>query len=225
MTQGGTFGNDKLTHFHVLRQPVHPAFILIILLSRPKKMLAKHKNVVRKVALLHKNLLLTLCHLIITMYCMKLIMDSDCLIKLTKAKLKELVCNNFSVIIPQIVKKEVIDNAVGFPDAELIKENLNKGLITLARQKPATIKGEDAVLKLFKDRDFDAICSDDKRFIKKLRYFNIPFITPSVFIVILIKKKKLTLKDARKKLDTLSHFISDDEYNTVKIILNNWREK
>lgn len=168
---------------------------------------------------------MTSCHLIITMYYMKLIMDSDCLIKLTKAKLKELVCNNFSIIIPQIVKNEVIDNAVGFPDAEVIKGNLDKGLITTASKKQAIGKGEDAALKLYKDGGFDAICSDDKRFIKKLRYFNIPFITPSVFIGILLKKKKLTLKDARKKLDILSYFISDDEYNTVKIILDTWRKK
>tara|TARA_B100000315_G_C14514751_1_gene558652 strand:+ start:207 stop:779 length:573 start_codon:yes stop_codon:yes gene_type:complete len=168
---------------------------------------------------------LTFCHLIITMYCMKLIMDSDCLIKLTKARLKELVCKNFDIFIPQTVKREVIDNAAGYPDAEAIKENLEKGLVTLAKQKKTAVKGEDAVYEVFKEGPFDAICSDDKRFIKRLRFFDIPYITPSVFIGILIKKREITLKEAHKKLIALSLFISDDEYNAVKIILENWREQ
>jgi hypothetical protein len=40
---------------------------------------------------------------------MKLLMDADCLIKLTKAGLKELVCRQDTVVIPNIVKYEVVD--------------------------------------------------------------------------------------------------------------------
>jgi hypothetical protein len=54
---------------------------------------------------------------------MKVLMDADCLIKLTKAKLKEIVCNNFSVFIPQAVENEVVDNAGEHPDAIIIKKN------------------------------------------------------------------------------------------------------
>lgn len=150
-------------------------------------------------------------------------MDADCLIKLTKAKLKELVCKNFTVIIPQIVKEEVIDNAQGYPDASVIEKNLGKDLLTVNKPVSSSKKGEDAIFTIYQGGEFDAICSDDKRFIKRLRLFDIPYITPSVFIAILLRSGKLTILEAGKKLDSLSPFISDDEYNTIKLILENWR--
>ena len=41
---------------------------------------------------------------------MKLLMDADCLIKLTKAGLKETVCQSDTVFIPAIVVREVVDD-------------------------------------------------------------------------------------------------------------------
>jgi len=154
---------------------------------------------------------------------MKVLMDTDCLIKLTKSKLKELVCRNFSVIIPQVVKEEVIDNAEEHPDAMIIKGNIETGLLSINKKQSSAQKGEDAVFTIFQQGKFDAVCSDDKRFIKRLRLFDIPYITPSVFIAILLKKGKLTIKEAHKKLDSLSPFVSEDEYNAIKLVLDNWR--
>ncbi|MCX5718529.1 MAG: hypothetical protein NT055_00950 [Nitrospirae bacterium] len=154
---------------------------------------------------------------------MKVLMDTDCLIKLTKSKLKELVCRNFSVIIPQVVKEEVIDNAEEHPDAMIIKGNIETGLLGINKTQSSAQKGEDAVFTIFQQGKFDAVCSDDKRFIKRLRLFDIPYITPSVFIAILLKKGKLTIKEAHKKLDSLSPFVSEDEYNAIKLVLDNWR--
>ncbi len=157
------------------------------------------------------------------MQCMKVVMDADCLIKLTKSKLKELVCDNFSVVIPHTVKKEVIGNATKYPDASIIRDNLERNLLTVSKELPSSGKGEDEALMIYNHGKFHAICSDDKRFIKRLRFLNIPYITPSVFITILLKIGKLTIKEANEKIDSLSPFISDDEYNTIKIILGNWR--
>jgi hypothetical protein len=158
-------------------------------------------------------------------YTMRVLMDADCLIKLTKSKLKELVCMNFTVVIPKIVKVEVIDNAHEQPDAIIIKENLEKKLITVNKQEFTSPKGEYAVFAIFQQGNYDAACSDDKRFIKRLEFFNIPYITPSVFIAILLRNGKLTKKDATEKLESLSPFISNEEYNVTKIILENWRDK
>ena len=108
---------------------------------------------------------------------MKILMDADCLIKLTKSNLKELICVNFSVIIPQIVKEEIVDNAKGHPDASVIQKNLERKLITLHKPPSSFKKGEDAIFAIFQQRDYDAIGSDDKRFIKRLRFFNIPYMT------------------------------------------------
>jgi rRNA-processing protein FCF1 len=154
---------------------------------------------------------------------MKVLMDADCLIKLTKAKLKELVCKNFTVIIPQTVKEEVVDNAQGHPDTEAIKENLDNALIMINKSSESLKKGEDAIFAIYKLGKFDAICSDDKRFIKRLRLFDIPYVTPAIFIAILLRNGKLTVDEACKKLDLLAPFVSDDEYSAIKLILENWR--
>lgn len=166
---------------------------------------------------------MTNCNLFITMQYMKVLMDADCLIKLTKAKLKEIVCKNFSVVIPQAVKNEVVDNAGEHPDAIIIKKNIANKLLSVAQQRSSSHKGEDAVFALFQQKKFDAICSDDKRFIRRVNFFDVPYITPAVFIVILLKQGALTLNEAYRKLDLLSPFVSDDEYNTVKLALDHWR--
>ena len=40
---------------------------------------------------------------------MKLLMDADCLIKLTKAGLKELIAGDAAISIPETVRREVVD--------------------------------------------------------------------------------------------------------------------
>ena len=154
---------------------------------------------------------------------MKVLMDADCLIKLTKSKLKELVCKNFSVSVPQVVKEEVVDNAEKHPDALIIKKNIESKLLTLNKMSLSAQKGEDALFATFQHGKFGAICSDDKRFLKRLQLFDIPYITPSVFINILLKDGEIILEEAYEKLDLLSPFISDDEYNAVKLVLEKWR--
>ena len=52
---------------------------------------------------------------------------------------------------------------------------------------------------------------------------DVPYITPAVCIVILLKQGKINLQGALEKLELLSHFISSDEYNTVKWALDTWR--
>lgn len=152
-------------------------------------------------------------------------MDADCLIKLTKSGLKELVCRNFSVVIPQLVKEEIVDNAKGHPDGSVIKKNIESKLIALYRPHSSFRKGEEAVFAVFQKGKYDAICSDDKRFIKRLRFFDIPYITPAVFIAVLLKSGKLELTEAMMKLEALSPFVSDEEYSTVKSVLKDWRKE
>ena len=54
---------------------------------------------------------------------MKVIMDSDSLIKLTKAKAKEIVIKNIEAYIPPLVFDETVTvpKKEGFPDAFLIE--------------------------------------------------------------------------------------------------------
>lgn len=156
---------------------------------------------------------------------MKLLMDSDCLIKLVKSSLKELVCAGYSVEIPSLVRKEVVEDSEGQADATVVRENLKKKLLTEVKSELHSAKGEDAVFSVFQAGKYDAICSDDKRFIKRLRIFQVPYLTPAVLIVLLLKDQKMTARQAFQKLESLSPMISDDEYRTVKEFLHNWREE
>jgi rRNA-processing protein FCF1 len=152
-------------------------------------------------------------------------MDSDCLIKLVKSSLKETVCQNFTVVIPALVKREIVDDSRGQPDATIVKDNLEKKLLWESIGPRTVSKGEEAVFSVFRSGQYDAICSDDKRFLKRLRLFQVPYMTPAVLIAVLLKNGKLTVHQALQKLESLSPMISDEEYSTVKVFLAGWRKE
>ncbi|HJZ11903.1 MAG TPA: hypothetical protein VJ521_07125 [Acidobacteriota bacterium] len=149
-------------------------------------------------------------------------MDSDCLIKIVKSSLKEMVLRNFNVEIPPLVRKEIVDDSKEQPDALIVKVNLDKKLLTVSRPIPGRSKGEEAVFDVFHSGQYDAICTDDKRFIKRLRLFDVPYFTPAVLIAVMMKAGVLTAGAALEKLESLAPMISDDEYLTVKRVLSTW---
>ena len=68
---------------------------------------------------------------------MKVIMDSDCLIKLTRAKAKEVVLRNVEAYIPPKVFEEtvMIPKEKGYPDAFIIEDNQKNGLLLIEDNK------------------------------------------------------------------------------------------
>ena len=109
------------------------------------------------------------------------------------------------------------------PTTMMIKDNLGKGLLSLSGVETPDVKGEEAALAIFQSGGFDAVCSDDKRFVRRLRALGVPYIIPAVCVVLLLKQGKINLPDALEKLELLSPFISSDEYHTVKWALDTWR--
>jgi hypothetical protein len=153
---------------------------------------------------------------------MKIVMDADCLIKLTKAGLKERVCEVFSLCIPHRVKEEVVDNGKvkQLPDAVMIDENIARGRIKVfASRGKNKIDGEQEAVALFRNGGFDAIGSDDKQFIRQLKLFGIPYFTPATCIAIMYKQGTMKSIDALKGLDDLAPHISESEYHTVKLFI------
>ena len=146
-------------------------------------------------------------------------MDADCLIKLTKAQLKELACHSFDIVIPALVKREVVDAGSSHPDAALVGRNINEGLLGVIATGAETSKGEEAALALFRTGNYDGICSDDKRFIARLRAMGIPYITAAVFVLLLLKKGCVQREEAFDHLEALAPFVSDAEYAVVKLKL------
>ncbi len=152
---------------------------------------------------------------------MKLLMDSDCLIKLTKAGLKELVGKNYTIFIPDVVKKEVVDSGKekGCADATVVEDNIKTGAIQIIRKQLSYSKGDEAVIGLFQKIDCDAVATDDTKLIRRLKLHGIPFILPALIFYKLLQNNMIEEKTARWALDQLTPFISKDEYSTVRLLM------
>ncbi len=157
-----------------------------------------------------------------------LLLDTDSLIKLTKAGLKEVIVQNFIVTIPLQVKKESIDQAKEKPDALIIEKNIMQNHIkvefthkndeVLERQiKELNIQGgEQDVYRLYIQKQYDLISSDDQKFLKTLHLLNKNAITPASLIVFLYKRKKMNQATALKMLENLRIHVSMIEYDLSK---------
>ncbi len=149
---------------------------------------------------------------------MKLVMDSDSLIKLTKAGAKEIVLSNIEVFIPPSVENETTGGKEKFPDALRIHENINKGLLKVKNPpnnsfvKSLGIKGGEAQVLMLHDSS-SAVSSDDAKFLDLLENLNIPYLTPASIIVFLLKKGAIKKDESRKLLGNLKEFVSDEEYH------------
>ena len=69
-----------------------------------------------------------------------------------------------------------------------------------------------AVLDLCKRGGYDLLVSDDNRFLKHLAADGIPYLTPPFLIIYLLHKKILSKLNAKKYIDNLKMYISEDEY-------------
>jgi hypothetical protein len=155
---------------------------------------------------------------------MRVVMDSDCLVKLTKAGAKAEVVSGMEVHIPPLVKAETVDEAKekGYQDGIVIEMNIAKTRLHVVKPKkktaiPAAAKGEADAVSLFLDGSYDAIASDDRRFLKRLESANIPYLTPAACIVYLHSANRIEKVAASALLESLKPFISKEEYVTAKL--------
>ena len=148
-------------------------------------------------------------------------MDADCLIKLTKAGVKGLVGKKCIVFIPDMVKKEVVDagKMKGFPDALMVEKNIEAHMITTVDVPSNYKKGDQALIALFRNEDYDAIATDDVKLTHQLRIYGIQFIVPGLIIYQLLKDGIIEKKTALWALKQLSEFISEDEFSAVRLLM------
>ena len=157
-------------------------------------------------------------------------MDSDCLIKLTKARAKGDIAMCISVTIPEIVKREVVDEgkASGYPDPLEIEKNIKTGKISMKpvhetpeiRDTAETLRlkgGEADVYSLFQKGEFTAIASDDQKFIRKMEEIEIPCITPTALIIYALKKGAISKERALELLEHIKSMVSNEEYILSKL--------
>ena len=158
---------------------------------------------------------------------MRVVMDSDCLVKLTKAGAKNAVTKSMEVHIPRRVMMETVREGKrrGFQDALEIEANIKKrwlrviALMKRGRFPLASGAGEAEVLSLFRRGGYDALASDDQRFLKKLETVGIPYLTPTACILYVYLSGTNTKKEAFQLLQQLRSFISAEEYEMAKYYL------
>jgi len=148
-------------------------------------------------------------------------MDADCLIKLTKAGLKELIAGYDTIHIPEVVWKEVVDagKAKGRPDASLVETNIAAKRILVTGKSSSPGRGDDALIKGFQEEEYDAVATDDRKLIRNLKAARIPFVLPGLILYSLKQRGRIDQKTALRCLDQLATFISGDEYSTVRLLL------
>ena len=152
---------------------------------------------------------------------MKLLMDSDCLIKLTKAGLKSLVAREFSISILEVVKGEVVDagKEKGCADAHIVEKNIEAHIIKIVETSSDYQTGDGGILAHFNKKDYDAVATDDTKLIRLLRINGIPCIVPALIIYRLFQDRTIDRKTTLGALDKLAVFVSDDEYSAVKLLM------
>ncbi len=152
---------------------------------------------------------------------MKLLMDADCLIKFTKAGLKELVVTKNSVFIPEPVKREVVDagKKKQCSDAFAVEKNIESQMISVIEASVQVEKGDQALIAIYRKEDYDAIATDDTKLCRQLKALNIPFILPALVLYRFYIESKIDYKKVLWALQQLSEFISEDEFSTVRLLV------
>ena len=158
-------------------------------------------------------------------------MDSDTLIKLTRAGAKEVVASAVEAVVPPAVEREAVveGREGGFPDAFEIERNLKK-LVRVVRvpktretetiiEKLGLRGGEADVFRLFRGGKCRAVASDDQKFLDLVAALNVPFVTPSALVIHVWKRGKIGKEECLRLLEKLRPMVSEEEYQLATIEL------
>ena len=154
---------------------------------------------------------------------MRILMDADCLIKLTKSGFKECVIEVFEIAIPEVVLAETVDAGMqkGCADAEIIQRNILQKRLHVEPGQHADFKGDDALISQFHTQRFDCVATDDQKLTNRLKQHNIPYLLPATIIYAIYADEKITRQEALSALEKLSEFISEAEYSSTRLLF--WR--
>ncbi len=152
---------------------------------------------------------------------MKLLMDADCLIKLTKAGLKELIAANAAISIPEAVKREVVDagKKKECSDAFAVEKNIESRVIAVIESSLGYARGDHALVALFEQEKYHAVATDDAKLTRQLKAHGIPFILPGLIIYQLQKEGLISPSKSLWALEQLGDFISEDEFSMTRLLL------
>lgn len=152
-------------------------------------------------------------------------MDTDVLIKVTKASLKEEVLALVDAVVPPAVEEEAVaqGKAEGYADAVRIEDNLDRGL--LGRGDPDASErvehlveelrldgGEADALRLHEAAGAALIVSDDERYLRSLEAMGVPYTTAAGLVAALTVRGRVDKEQGRAMLDKLRPYVSEAAY-------------
>jgi predicted nucleic acid-binding protein len=157
---------------------------------------------------------------------MKILLDADASIKLTKISIIVSFATGFHVILTREVYAEQVTAGLNrdLPDAKRMEELVSGGIITVvissdssdAYENPRLGAGEKSVINHYLANDIDLIVSDDEAFLKVLDAKEIPFIPVAGVILMCMKRGIITRDQSFKYLEMLSPMIRDENMYYIK---------
>ncbi|HEY8552022.1 MAG TPA: hypothetical protein VIL40_01020 [Thermaerobacter sp.] len=164
---------------------------------------------------------------------MRLVVDTDALVKLTLAGAKEAVVRAFEVLIPEAVYREAVveGKAHGYEDALVLERNVQARRIRVVDAGDEPFEAEDAlpdggereVYRLFQrvgaGGSLAFIVSDDQRLLRRLALLGIRAITPGAVLVLLAREGAARVADAVGWLEAMRRTISAAEYELCRSAL------
>lgn len=168
---------------------------------------------------------------------LRVVLDSDGLIKLAKAGILEVVMRAWTCLVPQAVWAETVARGMkaAYPDALAIHEALDRSTVqpwirhpratALLAQKHGLGRGEQEALHLFFTARADAIISDDSAFLTELGRAGVRYLPPALVPVQLARERHLDPRAALEGLERMRRFIRPEVYRAARSDLEGLRTR
>ena len=163
---------------------------------------------------------------------LKVVLDSDGLIKLAKAGVLKRVVEAWDCYIPRAVYEETVERGKeeAYPDAEEIERIIRgrghvrkpskehpqaKEVLALAGARSLG-RGEREAIYLFFMEEADMIISDDRAFLAVLERAALPYLPPALALVELARWKGIGIEEALGALKKLKGLIKTEVYQRAE---------
>jgi predicted nucleic acid-binding protein len=158
---------------------------------------------------------------------MRILLDADASIKLTKIGLIEILASEFSLTLTDVVYDEHVNVGIknNYPDAMIMKGLVSQGAITVGgtdNEYPSVNndfnldRGEASLLSYYMQNEVDLIVSDDEKFLKALNELELPFIPSASTILMCVNRNLISKEQGLEFLDSLKFMIKDEHFYYIR---------